>query len=87
MFGICTACTAPAPVSGEEAARRAEIAPRERATRFGSPERRPLAHRAKSEGKYWIVDFWDPASKSTGGGGVVWVDKQTGSVKDVGLGQ
>jgi hypothetical protein len=81
------ACTTAGPVDQAEAARRAEAVLRDRfGSAFADP-RHTVRHRVEARGKYWVVSFWDPTSHTLGGGGVAWVDRATGKIDTVGVGQ
>jgi len=81
------ACATAGSVDQAEAARRAEAVLRDRfGSAFADP-RHAVRHRVEARGKYWIVHFWDPAHDALGGGGMAWVDRATGTVDTVGVGQ
>jgi hypothetical protein len=81
------ACTTTGPVDQAEAARRAEAVLRDRfGSAFADP-RHDVRYRVEARGKYWIVHFWDPAHDALGGGGMAWVERATGKVDTVGVGQ
>lgn len=81
------ACAPAGPVDQAEAARRAEAVLRDRfGSAFADPQH-AVRHRVEARGKYWIVHFWDPAHDALGGGGMAWVDRATGKVDTVGVGQ
>jgi hypothetical protein len=87
LLFLPVACTTAGPVDQVEATRRAEAVLRGRyGSAFADP-RHIVRHRVEARGKYWIVHFWDPARDALGGGGVAWVERATGRVDTVGIGQ
>jgi len=87
LLFLPAACATTGPVDQAEAARRAEAVLRDRfGSAFADP-RHVVRHRIEARGKYWVMHFWDPASEAFGGGGVAWVERATGKVDTVGVGQ
>jgi len=87
LLFLPVACATAGPVDQAEAARRAETVLRDRfGSAFADP-RHAVRHRVEARGKYWIVYFWDPGHDALGGGGMAWVERATGKVDTVGVGQ
>lgn len=84
---LLAACSIDGPVDREQAAQRAKTALVDQyGMYFPSDRRRRLQHRVDSQGRNWRVYFWDPEA-GTGGDAWITVEKKTGRVVAIGVGQ